>query len=59
MDGMKLDTLEKIENVMSQMEAEFAGDDKSIAIGPKVVAPLAEALATLAREVRKLRDEQG
>ena len=56
MDGIKLDTLEKIEEVVPKLEAFLAGDEESIAVGPKVVAPLAEAIVTIARELRELRD---
>jgi hypothetical protein len=56
MEGIKLDSLENIEKVMPQLEAMLANDNKSLTIGPKVVAPLAEAILTLTREVMALRN---
>jgi hypothetical protein len=56
MENFKLDTLENIEKVMPQLNVVLANDDKSMAVGPKVVAPFAEAIETLARELRLLRD---
>jgi len=58
MEGIKLNTLENIEKVMPKIQTMLANDSKSLAIGPKVVAPLAEAIITIAKELRQLRDSK-
>jgi len=58
MEGIKLDTLERVEHAMSQIERMLATDQNSVGVGPKVIAPLAEAILTLARELRQLRDRR-
>jgi Ran GTPase-activating protein (RanGAP) involved in mRNA processing and transport len=55
MQGLKLDTLENIEKVMPKIEF-MLSSGKADLVGGKVVAPLAEAIATLSRELRQLRD---
>jgi hypothetical protein len=54
--SIKCDTLENIELVMPKLHESLSADTKSIAVGPRVLAPFAEALATIARELRELRD---
>lgn len=50
------ESLKDIEERMPQLRDMMAGDTKSIGVGPRVIAPLAEAILVLAREVRELRD---
>jgi hypothetical protein len=57
MSEVKCDTLENIELMMPQLHSMFAQDSKSLAIAPRAIAPLAEAIVTLAREIRALRAE--
>jgi hypothetical protein len=55
MEGIKLDTLENIEKVLPKLES-LLSSGKCEIVGGKVIAPLAEAIVTLARELRQLRD---
>lgn len=56
MPEINFDSLESIERMMPTLHATLAKDSKALAVGPKVVAPLAAAIVTLAREVRLLRE---
>jgi hypothetical protein len=61
MQGTKLDSLEEVEKVMAQMQdyAESQSGETGIqVIGPSVLAPFAEAIVTLAKEIRVLRDQK-
>ena len=53
------DTLENIERFMPALHEMFSRTTKNPTMATfNVVAPLAQAIATLAREVRELRDRQ-
>lgn len=53
---IKCDSLENIERIMPMLHRQFSEDTKSMAVGPRVIAPFAESLATIAKELRQLRD---
>jgi len=55
MEGLKLDTLENIEKAMPLLETALKTHQ---GVAAPVLAPLAEAIATLARELRQLRDRR-
>ncbi len=55
MKGIELNTLENIELAVPKLQ-EMLEKDKSIAVGPQAVAPLAEAIVTLARELKIIRE---
>ena len=59
MSDLKFDTIDQIEQMMPQIHAMLSQDTKSLGVGPRVVAPLAEAIVTLARELRLLRESLG
>lgn len=54
MTWIKLNTLENIETAMPKY-AELLATSKDLAVGPPLIAQLAEALATIARELREVK----
>jgi hypothetical protein len=56
MEGIALNTLENIELVMPEIRKMLESGEERV--GPRVLAPLAEAIVTLARELRELRDRR-
>ncbi len=55
MSILKLDTLEKIEARMETFDSAFS-DPNARVVTPQMVSFLAEAILTITREVRQLRD---
>jgi hypothetical protein len=53
---LKFDTLENIEQHMPQF-SQFLRSTPATTIAPLVIAQLTEALSTLAKEIRQLKDQ--
>ena len=57
-EKVKCDTLDNIEKFLPGFQQVFESQPESSLVGTKVVAPLVEAILTLSREVRELRESQ-
>lgn len=57
MKEMPLDTLENVEETMRALSIEVSKEPPNTLLGVQMIAPLAEAIATLASELKKHRNK--